>query len=255
MQINWITFTAQTINFLVLVWLLKRFLYGPIVRAMEDREQQLAERRDEVTTAQQHAEQEAAEYHRRNEEWEQTREELLAEAGRDVESWKKQHLQQARGEVDQARKEWQQSIKRERNTFLRDLRQRAGRQVYQLTRRVMGKLCSVDLEQQAVDTFADQLQQLDANKRHEIAATIRDLPHKLLVETAFILSVEHRQQIETIIHEHLADAVALEFKVVPELICGIELKAAGFKIAWSVGETLEELEDEFAAALDAAVSE
>ena len=47
MEINWTTFTAQIINFLVLAWLLKRFLYGPIVRAMDKREQKLAERLDE----------------------------------------------------------------------------------------------------------------------------------------------------------------------------------------------------------------
>ncbi len=34
MQIDWVTVAAQIVNFLVLVWLLKRFLYGPIMRAM-----------------------------------------------------------------------------------------------------------------------------------------------------------------------------------------------------------------------------
>jgi F-type H+-transporting ATPase subunit b len=44
MQVDWITVAAQMINFLVLVWLLKRFLYGPIIKAMDEREAQIAER-------------------------------------------------------------------------------------------------------------------------------------------------------------------------------------------------------------------
>jgi len=255
MQINWITFAAQIINFLVLAWLLKRFLYGPIVRAMDDREKILAARLDEATAAKQSAQEEASEYHRKNEDLDHARKELLAESAHEIEEWKKQHIQQAREEVEHARKEWYRSIDRERNTFLRDLRERAGRQVHQLSRQVIGKLCSVDMEQQIIKTFAEQLRQLDVKKRGEIAAAILNSQHRVLVETAFELSDEHRPQLETMIHEHLADGIDIDFKVVPELICGVELKAAGYKVAWSVGETLEELENEFVTALDANISE
>lgn len=250
MDINWTTFTAQIINFLVLVWLLKRFLYGPIVRAMDEREKRLAERLQEATDARQNTEQEAAEYRRKNEELDRAREELLAAAGREVEEWKKQHLQHAREEVEHARREWYRSIERERAAFLRDLRQRAGRQVYEITRRVMGKLCHARLEGQVIESFSGQLQQVDEQRRGEIAAAIRNSHHRVLVETAFELPEEGQRRIEAMIHENLTDGIDIDFKVEPELICGIELKAAGYKVAWSAGETLEELEEEFSAALD-----
>ena len=48
MQIDWVTVVAQMINFLVLVYLLKRFLYGPIVKAMERREHAIAEQQQQV---------------------------------------------------------------------------------------------------------------------------------------------------------------------------------------------------------------
>ncbi len=255
MDINWTTFGFQIVNFLVLAWLLKRFLYGPITRAMDERERKFAERLDEATAAKQTAEQEAADYRRRNEELDHSREQLLAEAGRDVEDWKKQHLQQARGKVDHARDEWFRSIERERGAFLRDLRQRAGQQVHQMTRRVMAKLCRASLEGQVIEAFAEQLQQMDEKQRSDIAAAIRNSQHRVLVETAFELAEEPRRRLESMIHEHLTDGIDIDFKVAPELICGIELKAAGYKVAWSAGETLEQLEDEFSAALDAAVAQ
>ena len=42
MTIDWFTVGAQTLNFLLLVWLLKRYLYGPILKAIDDRETQTA---------------------------------------------------------------------------------------------------------------------------------------------------------------------------------------------------------------------
>ena len=42
MKINWFTVAAQVLNFLVLVWLLKRFLYKPILKAIDDREKMIA---------------------------------------------------------------------------------------------------------------------------------------------------------------------------------------------------------------------
>ncbi len=59
MLINWFTVGAQAINFLILVWLLKRFLYKPILHAIDEREKgiasQLAQAEAKVAEAQKSA--------------------------------------------------------------------------------------------------------------------------------------------------------------------------------------------------------
>ena len=42
MLIDWFTVGAQVLNFLVLVWLMKRFLYKPILDAIDAREKGIA---------------------------------------------------------------------------------------------------------------------------------------------------------------------------------------------------------------------
>jgi F-type H+-transporting ATPase subunit b len=42
MLIDWFTVGAQAINFIILVWLLKRFLYKPILDAVDAREKRVA---------------------------------------------------------------------------------------------------------------------------------------------------------------------------------------------------------------------
>ncbi|HAB91660.1 MAG TPA: F0F1 ATP synthase subunit B, partial [Pseudomonas sp.] len=44
MSIDWITVLAQIANFLVLLWLLKRFLYRPILDGIDAREAEIARR-------------------------------------------------------------------------------------------------------------------------------------------------------------------------------------------------------------------
>ena len=42
MLIDWFTVAAQALNFLILVWLMKRFLYKPILNAIDAREKLIA---------------------------------------------------------------------------------------------------------------------------------------------------------------------------------------------------------------------
>ena len=59
MQIDWLTVAAQIVNFLVLIWLLQRFLYRPITNAMARREARIEERLSDARTRRKEAEEEA----------------------------------------------------------------------------------------------------------------------------------------------------------------------------------------------------
>ena len=85
-MIDWFTVVAQIINFLVLALLLKHFLYGRVVSAMEQREADIAKRWQAAEQTQHDAEQELATAQHKNRELEEQREELLSKIRDDVES-------------------------------------------------------------------------------------------------------------------------------------------------------------------------
>ena len=64
MLIDWFTVLAQIINFLILIYLLKRFLYGPIIRAMEEREKKMVADQDRAKNAEKEAERMSSELER-----------------------------------------------------------------------------------------------------------------------------------------------------------------------------------------------
>ncbi|WP_417387464.1 hypothetical protein [Gimesia sp.] len=245
MSIDWFTFTAQILNFLVLVWLLTHFLYKPVLNAMAEREKQITAEHEAATTAQREAKSELARYQQQTEELTHAREDLLAEAGKEIQAWKEQHLEQARTEIDQEKSEWFRALHRERESFLREARLRMAVHIHQMSHQILKELADTDLQEQTIAVFMNRIRQIDATQKKEFLARLESTDPKVLVESAFELPPTDRKNIEDLIHEDLSPDVAIHFRVNPDLICGIDLHLAGYKIAWNLQESLEELEEEF----------
>src|SRR5579872_716320 len=125
MLIDWFTVAAQIINFLVLVWLLKHFLYGRILRAIEARERGIAEHLAETEAKEKAAGEQLAIYQAKLQDFETRRETLMADAKREAENQQSEMLAQAREHVRLLEEGWKEDLDRERNAFLAELRGRA----------------------------------------------------------------------------------------------------------------------------------
>jgi F-type H+-transporting ATPase subunit b len=250
MLIDWFTVAAQIINFLILVALLKYFLYGRIIKAMDEREHHIACRLDEAEKQRQEAEDEAASYRHKHQELAAKRAELLAQAKADADARRQELLDQARTEVARVQARWHTAIQHEKAAFLRDLRQRTSQQVDAIVRRALTDLAHADLEQQMMAAFLEQLQTLDEDVWEVIAASHQEAQQPMVLHSAFDLPQEARQQLQHVLREHLGEAIDLRLETAPEVMCGIELQTNGQKIAWSLEHYLETLEESLAAAFE-----
>ena len=80
MLIDWFTIGAQALNFLILVWLMRRFLYKPILHAIDDREQGIARELAEADKKKGDAEKEREQFQKKNEAFDREREEFMNQA-------------------------------------------------------------------------------------------------------------------------------------------------------------------------------
>ncbi|QDT97168.1 F0F1 ATP synthase subunit delta [Gimesia aquarii] len=250
MSIDWFTFIAQILNFLVLVWLLTHFLYKPIINAMSEREKQMAMEHEKTLTAQQQAESEAENYQLKTEELAHAKDDLLADAGKEIQHWKEEHLNQARAEVDQAKTEWYRTLSRERHSFIREARLLISNHIQKMSRRILTELANVDIQQQTIDIFLKEIEKIDTQQKQRIISLLDSTKHRVLVESAFALGKTDLEKVRTFLHQFLGEELAIEFREKSELICGMELHVAGYKVAWSIQESLEELEEEFVRSLN-----
>lgn len=240
MQIDWVTVSAQIVNFLVLVYLLKRLLYQPVITAMERREQRIAERLNDAEQREQEAEHEGRAYRDKAESLDQRRDELMRQAEQEGEARRRELLEQARSEVDDTRARWRQELEREQRDFLTALRARAAESIGAIARRVLRELADAELEEQIVRAFLTRLAGLDERQRE----TIGKASGPLRVVTSFDLTDELRQRIVDAVHEHLSAEREIQFEHAGELVAGIELRTEGRKLGWSIDQYLENLESQ-----------
>jgi len=238
MQIDWLTVIAQIVNFLVLVWLLRRFLYRPVIEAMERREQRIAGRLQEADQREQAARTKAQEYESKRLQLEQTRQQRLGEAEAAAEEKRKVLLEEARKETDEKRRQWQAQLEREQQDFLKGLRKASVEAIQQIGRRTLADLANSDLEAQIAQVFLQRLKSLDDASRKALHRT----QGPIRVISAFDLDAGTKGDITRAIHEQIDESVEVEYGQSTDLLCGVVLKAGGHQVGWTLADYLDGLD-------------
>jgi F-type H+-transporting ATPase subunit b len=242
-QIDLFTLIAQIINFLILVLLLRRFLYGPIIRTMDERERRIAAELEEAARKEDEAKREARQCHAEKVRLEDSRGEMLTRAQEEAADLKKKMVAEARSEIEENKTRWTRAIEIEKETFLQNLRQRAGEEVYAISRQVITDLANIELERHIIDTFIERLRGLKDSERQEIATAARRTREGAVITTSFPIDRETRHRLVAVVSEQVAGDIEIRFDTSADLICGIELRAAGKKAAWSMQNYLETLDE------------
>jgi len=248
--IDWFTVTAQIVNFIVLVVLLKYLLYDRIIKAMDRRQAEIRSRLEEAESKRDEAEEEAGSYRRKNEQIDRNRSEMLAQAKEEAENERKSLTKKAREEVEKARLRWEKSVQKEKVAFFRELRRLAANQVYAISRQVLRDLADSELEERLVEVFLSELKDMPKEKRNDMAKAIRKEGNTATVRSGFEISTKLRRKITESVRESLAGKAEITYETVPDMIMGIELKTKGEKIAWSLENYLDSLEERAREALE-----
>jgi F-type H+-transporting ATPase subunit b len=247
--IEWFTVIAQIINFLILLLLMRRFLYRPILNAMDERERKITQRLRDAQESIQEADETAARYHRLQSELEQNREKMLQSARQDAEDKRQALMREARQEVERAQAAWNRAVRQEKEALMEDLNLRASRQMIEIARRALADLANKDLEEHIIRVFLDKLKEIDETQKADISGSFQSDKEDLLIRTAFELDTAHKERIRAAVREIAGMDGDLRFEIEPGLLGGIELKTKKHKVAWSLDSYMQSLEKSLAEAL------
>jgi F-type H+-transporting ATPase subunit b len=241
MHIDWFVLFCQIFNFLLLAYLLKRFLYGRIIKAMDDREAKIKARFAEAEDLKVKATEAAQLYEKRNQLLSETKDKMLNEATMAADAKRKELMEKVREEVEQVKARWQDMLIREHDAFFYDLRQRAAKQLYATARKALRDLADADLEDRIVDEFLRRIKALDEEKSIQIRKAISGGGNKVIIQSAFNISASRQAQIEEVLKKQITNGFTIRYLEQPDIVSGIELRVNGHKIAWSLNEYLEAL--------------
>ncbi|MFZ5908002.1 MAG: F0F1 ATP synthase subunit delta [Nitrospirota bacterium] len=250
MLIDWFTVGAQILNFLVLVYLLKHFLYGPIIKAMDEREKKIASRLQEADRKRKEAEEETASYRRKKRELDESRGKIFEETRKEAEKEKKELISDARREADELRSRWKDSFHDEVETFLRDLKIRTGRQVCEIARRALSDMSTMELEQHMITVFSKKIEGISKEDMEKIRSSLKNSADSIVIASAFELPTQNRRELTKLIHSKVYQDAEVTYKTIPELLCGIEMKVNGRVIGWNLNEYLDTFREDVRKALE-----
>ena len=230
------------LNFLILVWLLKRFLYKPILRAIDLREERIAAELADADAKRVAAQKERDEFQQKNEEFDRQRHELLSKAKDEVKAERQRLLDEARQAADALRAKRQDALNREQQSLNNEITRRTREEVFAIARKTLTDLAGTTLEGRLGEVFTRRLRELDGEAKESLATALKTSANPALVRSAFDLPAEQRAAIQQSLNDTFAAEIHVRFQTAPNVISGIELTANGQKVAWSIADYLASLE-------------
>src|SRR3984957_13624570 len=170
---HWFTVVAQAVNFFILVWLLKRFLDKPILRAIDEREKgiatQLALAEGKVAEAQK----ERDDFQHKNEVFDQQRAALLTKATDEAKAERQRLLDEARKDADSLRAKRQDALRNEQQSLSQEIIRWTQKEVFAIARKTLADLATSSLEERVADAFVQRMRALDGAAKESLAAALK----------------------------------------------------------------------------------
>jgi F-type H+-transporting ATPase subunit b len=250
--IDWFTVGAQVLNFIVLVWLLKRFLYKPVLNAIDAREKRVAA---ELANADQQIteiKKSRDELQGKGKAFDEERGALLAKAILDAKTEAERLLGNARQAAD--------ALTLQRNVVLHGETERLGDELSRLAaaesiniaRAALKDLAGADLEARICEVFVHRLRGMDFPRKENLGILLKSPTGKPVLTSSFELSSRDELAIQTALNETFSADIHLRFETTSNAIGGIELCAGGERLSWTINDYLKTLEEKVAALLSAA---
>jgi len=242
MLIDWFTVSAQALNFLLLVWLLRRFLYKPILNAIDAREKLIAVELADASAKKIEAQKERDEFQHKNDEFDKQRTVLFSQATDAAKAERQRLFEEERKAADALRSKREQALQNDSKNLNAAIARRTQLEVFSIARKALKDLAATGLEEQIIDVFAQRLRELDAKPKATLGAALKTAEEPAVLRSAFELSSDERAKIQRAINETFLGDIHLRFETAPDQIAGVELNTNGQKVSWSIADYLTSLE-------------
>lgn len=246
MPFDWFTVVAQSINFIVLLWLLKRFLYKPILNGLDAREKRLQNVLHDAKSKHSQAQALQQEYENKHQAIEQQRASILKATQDEADEMSKTLVKSAQKAADDMLRKRLGAIQHELHTLQQQVLHRNVDEIYATAGKLLHDLAGVDLQQIMVNKFLDRMKSQTEEQNATLVSALQRSNNSITIRSAYALSDKEQNKISqvltTLLGKKAPSDLKLSFILVPQLVAGIELSISGWKMAWSINQHLQTLQ-------------
>lgn len=235
-ELSWSTFLLEIVNFLVLLWILKRFFYRPVQAVIERRRTAIEERLARAERKEQEGLELQRQYESRLEQWRGERQKAREVLEEELQTERLQREEALRDELEQQRQKSAAVEARHRRELQRQQELQAMEQGSEFAARLLQRGSGPELELRLVDLLLDGLESLDDGQVARLREQLVETDTAPEVASAFPLDADQREKIGELLGEIVQREPHCHFVEDPELLAGLRI-AIG---PWELGANLRD---------------
>lgn len=234
MELSWTTFILEAINFLVLVWLLKRLFYAPVKRAIAQRRAAIEKTLHDAETARREAEDLRTKYEGRVQEWDVEKERQREEFRKELSEERARQLKVIENSVAMEREKAEAQEEKQAAERRASDESEAMKQALEFTSRLLSDLASPELEGKIVDLVI----------KHVASAGAEHLPitagsQAVQVRSAYSLTEPQCSALSATLKRRLGSDIPIAFAVDQKLLAGLEIAVGSYVLRANLRDELE----------------
>lgn len=223
MEFNPLTYLFEIVNFFVLLWILKRLLYNPVISVLKRRKELIEEKLKEAEEAQKEVEKLKKEREELLSKVEEIKRNKLAEVTKEVQEEKEKLYKRMKEELDAERKKFLESLEKEKEEVLREIREETLRSALAFTSKFLTSFADEHLHSKLYKLALESIKNL---KEDEVLRSELSSSGTVVIETAFPLTNEEIEELRGIVKDAFGVEVNVREEVRKELIAGVRVHLA-----------------------------
>jgi F-type H+-transporting ATPase subunit b len=237
-ELDWTTFILELINFLVLVWILNRFLYQPVMNVIAQRKAAIKKTLSDAESTRTDAQTLQIQYENRLTEWEQEREKARAQLRDEISAERNRLLEALLTELDQEREKAAAIEQRHMRDLMQQAEATAIAQGGAFASRLLSRLGSPELERKIIDMVIKDLPRLPDNQMQVIRSTTPATKLPMKVTSAYPLAETQREALRQACGALAGRDVTCEFLEDRNLIAGLRISFGSWMLRANVQDEL-----------------
>lgn len=238
MELNWSTFILEIVNFLVLVWILKRFLYRPVLDVIERRRKAVETRLAEAARLHDEAEALKEQYGGRLATWETEKREAADRLAREIEAERARRLEELARSLEEEKEKSRVASERRWSEQKRAVERQALELGATFSARLLETASGPELEARLVALLLDELAALPEKQVAGLREQWGAPPQTIEVASAFPLDAGARERLESVLRQVSGLSVPVTYSVDEELVAGVRIVIGAWVLAANVREEL-----------------
>lgn len=242
MHLSLTTFVIEIINFLILIWILKRLFIGPVKRVIEERKAAVARSLKDSEKIRSEADELRSTYENRLKDWGTEKEKERVAFQNELEAEKTKQMKRLEGDLEKERIKFRSREEQEVAETKERIEKQAITQALAFVSRLLSAFASPELESRIID-FA--MRRLDASGPDDARALQAALQEKgkIVVRSAFPMADDQKEALARAIAKPLGTGHEIEYSIDKSLVSGIEIELGSVVLRANLRDELQDFSE------------